>query len=391
MPYIREGINAKVRELFDLRLNSNFLQRNPMLYFLGMRSAEGMGKLGQPGANVVFGGADLGECEIDETIGSMERYFSYQIEEPNDGDSLEFGGAGPVASGFAEDNEGQTAFRWCHFKEPLKIRTHTLKFAKGESAIGSVVEKSSAPVFNKMLERINTQLWFGGTNANGSSTDMNSEAQQNKKLWKEPLGAKYAIGTSNNRLGRVDRSSATNLNPFSINASTDLATTVVDLDHNRNVNTGFVRKTAGTDFEGMSNINPNGVGCQLNVTTSALFNCLASQADARGIAVQNGGFSNYSEISKHSATGFRYPIIEHDNVWYTWDKDCPSGTMYHYDLDSILMEVDGEYNFSFSGFTDKSKTEEGGDEYEWAEYEAMFRLGWRCPWLMGSTTNLTAA
>ena len=133
----------------------------------------------------------------------------------------------------------------------------------------------------------------------------------------------------------------------------------------------------------MANINPNGMGCNLFITTSALFNELATQADARGITVHQGG------IPGHSTTGFKYPVICHDNVYYTWSKDVPSGKMYCLDLDSVMLEVHPQLNFKFSGFTKKNLSDEGGALYEYGTFDAMIRLSIRRPWLMGSFTGLT--
>lgn len=383
MGYSREGINAHVREYFTKRLNSSFVQRNPLLYMLGMRSAEGKTKLGQPKAGAIFGGADLGESQVREMSHSKEIYHTYVKEESNDGGYVDYGGATRTASGFAEDNAGQIAFRWTDHQEPLKIRTHSLFFARGESAIGDIVERASAPVWTRFQKRINTLLWYGGTGSNGSSVNMNSALEQGREVWREPLGLVYAIGTQNNMYGRADRSQITMLNPFHINAATAFPTTIVDLDVNRAVNNGYVDNTSSAVVDGIANKNENGVGCNLFITTPLLFNCLAAQADARGINVRRG-------VEGHSVTGFENSVIEHDNVYYTWDKDCPAGTMYCMDLDTILMEIASGKNFTFSGFTDKSQTEEGGEKYEWGNYETMFRLSVTKPWLNGVITNLTA-
>ncbi|MDP3936853.1 MAG: hypothetical protein Q8R92_01810, partial [Deltaproteobacteria bacterium] len=130
------------------------------------------------------------------------------------------------------------------------------------------------------------------------------------------------------------------------------------------------------------NKNPNGMGCNVFITTPQLFNELAAQADARGIMVHNGGLPN------HSLTGIRFQLIEHDSVYYTWDAKCPSGTMYCLDLDTFLMEMAEGGNFEFSGFRDK-ELEEGGAKYEHGSYNAMFRFSCRAPYLNGVVTGLT--
>lgn len=384
MAYSREGINAHVREYFDTRLNSTFVQRNPLLYMLGFRSAEGRTKLGQPKAGALFGGKNLGSAQVKEMAGSKEIYHTYVKEEPNDGGYVDFGGNAKTATAFAEDNAGQIRFRWTHQQEPLKIRQHSLFFAKGESGIGDIVERAADPVWTRFQKRINTLLWYGGTGANGSAVNMNSLSEQNREIWREPLGLKYAIGTQSNIYGGTDRSSETLLNPFLINAATAFSTTIVDLDINRKVNNGYINAATSAAVDGVANKDEAGVGCKLFITTPVLFNELAAQADARGINVRNG-------LEGHSVTGFEYSVIEHDNVFYTWDKDCPSGTMYCLNLDTVLVEVASGMNFKWNGFRDKSMLEEGGAKYEYGEYETMLRLSVTKPWLSGSVVGLTAA
>lgn len=383
MAYVRDGINAHVKDFLLTKLNSSFIQRNPLLYFLSLRSAEGLGKLGQPKAATIFGGANLGQSKVMEMIGSTHVQHRYQKAEPNDGSGITDGGSTPTATSFADDNVGTTEVRWTHFMEPIKINKHSLEAAKSEHAVGSIVEDSASPVWNRMLQRVNTMLWYGGTAANGSSVDMDSTTEQDRVIWKEPLGLKYAIGTQSNIYGRVDRATETILNPFLINSSTAFDTTIISLDLNRSVNNGYVDATSSTAVDGLANKNPNGIGCNLFITTSALYNELAAQAEARGIRQHIGGIPN------HSITGFQNPIIEHDNVFYTWDKDCPSGTVYCIDLDTWLMEVAKGHNFEFLGFTDKSVTEEGGAYYEWGNYSAKIRPSCTMPWLNGTVTNLT--
>ncbi|MDP3972433.1 MAG: hypothetical protein Q8P61_05950 [Candidatus Nanopelagicales bacterium] len=382
MAYLREGLDAYVREHFDTRLNSTFVQRNPLLYMLGLRSVEGKTKLGQPKAGAIFGGVNLGESKRKEMLGSKEVFYSYVKSEPNDGGYVDYGGATRTASTFVEDNKGQLAYRWVDYQEPMKVRQHSLLFAKGESAIGSILDDGMAQTWTRMQKRINTLLWSGGTAANGSSVNMNTEAEQAREVWREPLGLRYVVGTQNNILGRVNRTSETILNPFQIASATAFSSTVIDLDVNRKVNNGYVDATSSDVVDGIANKNDNGIGCNLFILPPILFNEVASQADARGINVRKG-------VEGHSVTGFEGSVIEHDGVHYIWDKDCPSGTMYCLDLDQIVVEVSPTANFTWGGFNDKTK-EEGGEKYDWGNYDAMLRLGYLKPWLMGTVTGLTA-
>lgn len=384
MAYLREGIDAHVRELFTKGLNSTYIQRNAALYFMGLGDAEAKGKLGQPKASATFGGASLGQSEVKNQLGSMERQYKFQLTEPDDGAAIEYGGQTPVPAGFAEDNEGTIGFRWFHNQEPLQLRKHSLEFAKGETAIGSIVEESTGPVLNRFLKRHQTLLWHGGTGSNGSQVDMNSASQQNKKMWAEPLGILYTL-TKNNYYGRVNRTDETLLNPMVVDASSAFETTLVSLDICRDVNIGYVDQDSGSAVDGLCNKDPMETGPRLFITTAALFKELMSQAEARGIRVITGG------IPDHPISGYRYPIIEHDNVFYTWDKDCPAGTMVGLHLDFWLMEIARGHNFVWSGFTDKSKNEQGGEYIEWGNFDAQYRLSCKRPDLQVKIENLTAA
>lgn len=382
MAYSREGIDAKVREMFTKKLNSSFVQRNAWLYFSGMRDGEAKAKLGQPKAGAIWGQMELGESQRKETLGSKAIFHSHQKNEPNDAARVEYGGATPVAAGFAEDNEGMTEYRWTHVKQPLKIRKHSLLFAKGEHAIGSIVEKSTAPVINSFLKRINGLMLYGGTATNPSAHSMNTAAQQSKTVWDEQLGLIY-VTTAGNTLGRVDRSVETVLQPSVIDSATHFSSTIINLDMNRDINNGYVRADTSATVDGLADKDPDGTGPDLWVTTPLLYNELVSQAEARGINQKRG-------VEGHAMTGFEYSFIEQDNVIWTYDKNLPSGTALGLPLKRMLIEIAPGFNFSFSGFTDKEKTEEGGDAYEWANFELMYRQSYERPDLFCRVTGLTA-
>lgn len=371
MAYIREGINAHVREFFDSRVHSSFIRFNPMLYFLGLQNAEARGKIGQPGTPAVFGNLDgIGHAEMQETLGSKGHFFTYVKAEPNDGGYISFGGETNVASSFAEDNFGQAETRWTHIWEPLRVRKHSLEMARGDNAIGAILDRAAAPVWNRFLKRTNSGLW----------TDSLTQAQQNAEVWGGFLGVQHTM-TADNYYARVDRSVETELNPLVIDASTDLKSSVVDLNINRLINVGFTDENGNT-VEGLAGKSPNATGATLFLTTSELWQELADQADGRYQIHTNG-------IPDRPMGGFKYPIIQKDNVYYTYDPDCPAGEMYCLNLDTWFVEINSGHNFTFTGFTDKSKTEEGGGYYEWGAYEAQIRLTCRSPWLNARITNLT--
>lgn len=384
MGYVREKINAHVREYFDSRFSSTFIQRNPMLYFF-LRGGEKQGKLGQPRANAVFGGMELTEAEMKTNSASPGIFHTYQISEPNDGASVSYGGVTPTAAGFAEDNAGQTETRFWHHMEAVQVRKHSLEMATSGVQIGSLLDRSTAPVFNRMLKRVNGLMWYGGTAtaSTESTVSMNTQAQQAKLIWDEPLGVIYTT-TANNIYGRVDRSSVTTLNPRVIAANTAFASSVVDLNINRYVNNGYTDNTSSATVDGLANKSENGYGVDLFITTAALFNELALQSDGRGTFYHDG-------LPNHAVSGFKYPIIEHDNVYYTWDKDCPAETMVGLCLDEWLCEVKSGHNFNFLGFNDKSKLEQGGEYLEWGNYSLQLRQSCRRTDLQVRITGLTSA
>lgn len=380
MPYVRDGLDAHVNEYIDRQVANAFLQFNPLLYFLGLLSQNRAKNVGasaraamgaSPDASSVFGTGRLGQAQMEDVLGTMNHHFRYVLNEPDNGAAVEYGGDTPQATAgeFDEDRFGTAETRWTHFMEPMRIRKHSLEQAKGETAVGSILEETMIPVWERFIKRINQGLWSGTLNAAG----------QNARVWQQFLGLTHAL-TKDNVYGRVDRSNsdATNLNPVVVDAAADLATTIVDLDIMRQVNTGGIDAVG----DGLASKDPNGVGATLGITDSKTWNELASQSEGRGNIVHGG-------IKDHFVSGFRYPIIEHDNGWYTWDPNCPAGELYLLNLETWLMEVLRGHNFAWLGFTDKSKSEEGGGYYEWGHFSFQGRLTCRAPWLNCRITNLT--
>ncbi|MFP4145295.1 MAG: hypothetical protein ACLFV3_09140 [Phycisphaeraceae bacterium] len=373
MAYLREGMDAHVRDAVFDRLHSPYVQFHPLMYFFGFRKAENMQKLGTPNTTTVYGGADMGKSELEETNRAAWHEFQYQKEEPDDGDQIaDVGASTPTASGFAEDNVGTLKTAWTLIMEPVKIRVQSLEDAQSETAIGSVIDKSVNPVMNRWLKRVNNQLW------NGTLTG----AEQEKKLWKQLLGVVHTL-TEDNTYGQVDRSVETNLNPLVIDAPADLQTTLVDLNINRYVNVGFTRKTSGEKVAGLAGKSDNGRGVTLFITTEELWNALADQADSRFQIHTNG-------IPGHALSGFTFPVIDKDGVYYTYAPDVADGCMVGLNLDTWVIEVHRKHNFQFTGFRPKWLEEEGGGMYEWGQFHTQIRQTCRMPWLNAYITNLTA-
>jgi hypothetical protein len=148
------------------------------------------------------------------------------------------------------------------------------------------------------------------------------------------------------------------------------------------VNIGYVRADTSAAVTGLAVRSENGAGATLFITTTEIWNDLADQADGR-FNITVGG------IVDHAIAGFKQPIIEKDNVYYTWDSRCPSGEMYGLNLDTWLVEVHRNHNFAFTGFRPKWLSEEGGGMYEWGQYHAQIRMTCRMPWCNTRIYNIT--
>ena len=372
MAYRRDGLDAHVRDNIIKRVHSSFTLFNPIFYFLGLATPDGRNNLGRPGTNAVFGGMLNTQAQMKTQLGSVSRHVRYVKAEPDDGSYMAFGGSTPTASGFAEDNFGTAEMRWTEIREPMKLRVHTLQMASGELAVQSVVDDSMNPIWERFVKRVNAGLWSGSL----------TQAQQNKTLWEDGfLGVTHQL-TTNNFLGRVDRSVETALNPLNIAAATQLPSTLIDLDIISKVHTGFTDELSA-DIVGLTGKASNSVGPTCWITTPSLWQALRQQSEGDYQIYENG-------IPDSGLSGFKWPIIKRDNSYITYDPNCPSGEMYGLNLDTWVVEIQSGMNFTWSGFTRKDRTEEGGGAYEWGNFEVQMRLTCEEPWNNVRISGLTA-
>ena len=179
MAYVREGLQAYVRENFTKRLYNPFARFNPMLSYLGLSSVEKLTKLGRPNTAAVFGDlGKLGRGEIRRLGHSSAIFWNFQKYEPNDGSTVAHRASTPTASTFGEDNAGQIELRWTHYMEPMKVGKSSLDDATGPSAIMSIMDNASAITFERLLKRVNEDMLNGTLTA----------AQQNEQRWSSLLG-----------------------------------------------------------------------------------------------------------------------------------------------------------------------------------------------------------
>lgn len=365
MAYVREGLAAYCREYIDPKLRSPFIQFDPILYFLGLNKPDNRSKLGRPKTGLVMGGAlnRIGQGTVEELAHSDKHQFTYQKYEPDGATTVEAGGATATSADFAEDNAGTAETRWTFHNIGVKVRKDSLEAARSESQIMSIMDTAVQPKWERFYKSIHTSIW-GGTL---------TSAQQDKAVWPDYIGLTQWL-TANNTCARVDRSVETTLNPVVLAAGTDFTGTVPTVNINRIVN---MRNN-------LASKSPNGQGATLFVTTPSLWEVIADDADAKGINSNKG-------VQEHSETGFKFPVVEHDNAFYVASPNCPSGEMYCLNPDTLLFEIYSGYNFQWTDFVDKSATEEGGERYEWARLELKSRLTMREPWLNCRITGLTTS
>lgn len=368
----RTFIDTYVLERIEDELQSKYIKNNPMLSFFAGQGVEGMAKFGAPKTTTILGTGGLGRAERASLAGDVKHTFRYQIREPDDGRTMEEGGAVPTASGFAEDNVGTAFTHWTHYVEPLKIREHSLLYAGDKKLnIGRLVDEAVGQTANAMLKRINTGLRFGAP----------TRTDQAKNLWPQFIGTRHAL-TKNNFCYGVDRSIETFLNPVVLTAEEVLGAgnTAVKLQIPRILAAG----RSGV-FSGMKYNSKSGVGPTLFVTTNDLWLDLADQIDGVGQIIHSGQ-------PKKGVGGFGQDVIQYDKYFFISDEEVPEGEMECYDLDTWLFEVHKDLNFKIPPFGEWSKkwrSQEGGEYYRYTEMELMARLTCRRPWDNARITGLT--
>jgi hypothetical protein len=384
--YKRENLEALIEDRFDVRVRNPYVQNNRLIYLLGLHNPAMLDKVGHPGEAVLLGGmGNLSHADITHAVGAASYQTRFRVRALSSGSSVEEGGATPVADRFAEDDYGTAEWRYWFYGQGFRIRASTLRHAGSEGAIRQIVDQTMGDYAEQRLKDLQTMMWRGGTGANGSTVDMNTTVQQNKRQWREPLGLVYSVGTQNNLLGTVNRTDAPTLNSFVINAATAFPGAVANLEMIRWVNNGFVSVATGLHVDGAARHNPNGVGCKIVITTPHIFNRLMTEAESRGYKVYSGDMPDMPKI------GFKGRVIEFEGVYITDDPDCPTGTMYFLDPERIQVHIEPTKNFSKTPLVLKSDSEEGGEDYEWCRLDIELRLVMSDVYLMGTVTNVLGA
>lgn len=372
MAYVREGLQAYVRENFTRKLFSPFAKFRPMLTYMGLNSVEKMTKLGRPNTAAVFGDLSrLGRGELRRLGHSSAIFWNYQKFEPDDGEVVLHRGSTPTASTFGEDNAGMLELRWTHYMEPMKVGKSSLDDATGASAIMSIMDNASAICLERLLKRVNDDLLDGTL----------TSAQQDLVRWEKMLGLKHVLDSTTAEksvYGRVDRSVETNLKPALL-THTQLGATAVTLDIVDVINHGG--NPGGDAVEGRAARSPDGAGCNLFLVHPKLWQKLREEAEGR-YTIQ------IPSAPGNAAIGARKPAIRYGDSWITYDDGIDTAEMLATRIESWVLEVDPRYNFVPQPFVLKSEVEEGGEFVEWSQVHAKMRLSCREPWLNCKVTGL---
>lgn len=372
MSYVLDALNVHVQENILERVHSSFTLGNFLFGILGLSTPDSKNDLGRPKTSVVFGGVKMTTAQVEEMLGNRNLQIPYVKSEPNDGGYVEDGGVTPTASANAAANFGSAEFRFTHVMEPMTVNKHDLDLARGDNAVRNVADTAMQPVWERFVKRVNQGFW----------TDTLTSTQQNAKVWPGFLGIDHQL-TTNNVFGRVDRSVETALNPLLINASTQLDTAVVDLDLISKVNVGFT-DALGASIVGLAGKSANGSGANCWIVPANLYQTLRDQAKGSYTIYNNG-------IPKTGLAGYRFPIIAIDNSYVVYDPYCPASTMFGLNLETWMVAIQSGHNFKWGGFTDKAKTEQGGEYVLWGNFDFMGMLVCLQPWLNCQITNLTAS
>ena len=384
-----EKVNAYVNRLVRDQLFSKFVTARPLFYFIAGRSSVNFDLLMRARKNPVenwkaggmLGGSGMTLAQRKRTLGSLSHELRYQTDDPTSATNVGPGGATPAATVFSEDLVGTAGTRWTSTMWPLKVRQSTIDANKGSTAISSVMSEALAMSFNLAQKNTQTDFW--------SSTL--TQAQQNKDEWEDGiLGLTHWVddGSTYQYVGRVDRTTGTGVrlkaNVYSaanLKSNGQMATTRPTLNLIRTLNTQD--NVAGGTNTGLRNFDPD--AGDLVITTSALWNVLANEADGEHTIYDDGKAIPGLGMS----VGFKYPVIKKDNSYITYDPDCPSGEMNLLSTNTFCWEVQPGYNFKIEEWQKDWLTTEAGGWFQRTLIMLKHRFTCERPWLNTRVTGLS--
>ena len=380
MAWKEENINAYVRDLIRPHLHSSFVAHKPLIAILMGADKANLDRMGDPKLGMFLGGRNIGIGERNMLAGSKTHSFRYQKSQTDVATVVQAGAATPTSSGFAEDNVGTLGVNWTHFWNPLKIREDTISNIQnggtghGENSniqIARVLEEAVAFGFQRSLEKQQAKLWAGTLTSAQQDFDV--------QTWADYIGVTHWVdnGATYDTIGGVDRTVHTQLK------AVQNAVGGVDFgDGNGEVNIRGLRQLRLLDTYGAVRKKRANAGT-LVITTPAIWEGLANAADLRNQI-------NSNSIRPFAETGFKNPYVEVDDMIITWDHDCPAAELYMLTPDSWVFELQAGSNFNVEPWTEKWRSEEGGDYYRWTQIHAKSRLICREPWLQMKCTGVVA-
>jgi hypothetical protein len=364
MAFLSEGINTYVRDLISPMLHSSFAEAKPLTALLAGSSIRGLETLGKPNESVFWGGKNLGIGQKHELAGSKTHTFRYHMQQTDATSQVDAGGVTPTASGYAEDNVGTAGMNWYVFQAPMKVRVDSVQNARNASfpgamqrlKIAGVMEEAVQQTFQRQLEELQSALWTGTLTSAQQSVDIQN--------WVDLLGMQHAISdgsstgeTAFNYYGGVDRTVETTLaaNIIDGDSLTSSVPTLRLLRQSRLLTTyGAIRKKRSS-------------AGKLAITTPDLWEVLADEAEPFNQI-------NSNDVRAFAVAGFNAPLIRLDDMYITFDHDCPSGELYVLTPEDFVFEVHSDENFQPAPWVRKDRTEEGGNRYLWSNISAKCRL-----------------
>lgn len=374
MPWVKKELDVFLRRNVYPKITSHFANVKPLLFMLVGQDKAQLDKLGDPQTGLMFGGRSLmGDSTRQSVAGDEQHEFPYQRAQIDPTETIEYRGDTPTATNFAEDNFGTAAHKWADYWQAFKFGQHSVEMSHNDQLrLESILELTTMQALQRMLERIQNDLW------NGTLTE---SQQKSVRLWQNILGMRHQVddGTTSGygTLGQVDRTVEPGLQAKVRAAGTEVSAGGIpdskvrlDLLRRNKIQYGLTNKFAGAgDFA---------------ITSNALFNVLAEEAEARNQRIVEGG------VPEIGMEGFTLPMIQYGSTWITYDPDCPEGELYHLTSRSWVLEVREGSNFNLvDGIKEKWNQEEGGGYYNWGQFRAQMRLVCREPHLQMKWTGLT--
>lgn len=374
-----EQVNTYVRRLIKPKLHSSYLKTRALLYFMAGAAATNLNRLGDPQMGVVFGGMNLGAAQRETLNGSYNHEFKFQKAKTDAGGTTTGNDPTPVATKNADENVALAGTRWVNFWHPLRISEAVMRAAKGDLAVGKVLEDAVGMGFQQALDKQQDSLWTGTLNA----------AQQDGREWPNHIGLTHTVSDGTTDSSTYDPYGGQLRSVYSqlkANINTQSALQSAGAIPDKKPTLSLIRQLRIINaYGGIANQNYR--AGRLVITTPDLWNVLAVEAEGKHTIYDAG-----KEVpGVGMAVGFEYPIIKKDTTFITYDTSCPTGELYMLTPEVFTYELQAGGNYEIQPWVEKWQTEEGGAYYRWTQIHAVSRFTCEEPWLQTKVTGLTVS